>query len=204
MTTEKKPLPKPKQWAEMEALWALGEITRDEIAKKLDVTPTAVTMHMRKVGVVRGSKAEEHRKRISDEVAEVALTDAAIHAQRIKETKDTHYKMSEHLAKLAFAEILTAKREGTPLSVATSNLKALDAAVTVIAKARIERWAVLGLDRPDAVDANELPDLVIEELTADQIEELRNRDFNAFEEESEDPSDVALDEKAVQEDQPTA
>lgn len=202
MTTEKKPLPKPKQWAEMEALWALGEITRDEIAKKLDVTPTAVTMHMKKVGVVRGSKAEEHRKRISEEVTEAAVSDATIHAQRIKETKDTHYQMASNLAKLAYNEILTARSSGSPLSVATSNLKALDAAVTVIAKARIERWAVLGLDRPDAVDTNELPDLVIEELTASQIEELRNRDFNSFEEI--DIPEGEPGEEAVQEDQPTA
>lgn len=201
MTTEKKTLPKPKQWAEMEALWALGEITRDEIAKKLDVTPTAVTMHMKKVGVVRGSKAEESRKRISDEVTDAAVSDASIYAQRIKDTKESHYKMSDSLARMAMQEILNAKKDGFPLSVATSNLKALDAAVTVIAKARMERWAVLGLDRPDAVDSNELPSLVIEELTADQIEELRNRDFNSFEEidiSEEDTDDV------VQEPQPIA
>lgn len=201
MTTEKKSQPKPKQWAEMEALWELGEITRDEIAKRLDVTPTAVTMHMKKVGVIRGSKAEEHRKKIAEATTDAATGDAAIYAQRIRETKDAHYKMAEHLAKMAFSEILTAQRDKAPLSVATSNLKALDAAVTVIAKARIERWAVLGLDRPDAVDTNELPSLVIEELTADQIEELRNRDFNNFEE-----IDIPEDETdgAVQEDQPTA
>lgn len=201
MTTEKKTLPKPKQWAEMEALWALGEITRDEIAKKLDVSPTAVTMHMKKVGVVRGSKAEENRKRISAEVMDAAVSDATIHAQRIKETKDYHYRMSDSLARMAMQEILEAKRSGHPLSVATSNLKALDAAVTVIAKARIERWAVLGLDRPDAVDTNELPTLVIEELTADQIEDLRNRDFNSFEEI--DIPEVDTDD-VVQEPQPTA
>ena len=200
MTTEKKSLPKPKQWAEMEALWELGEITRDEIAKKLDVSPTAVTMHMKKVGVVRGSKAEEHRRKITQSTTEAAISDATVYAQRIKETKDAHYQMSQALAGMAFREILNAQKDGSPLSVATSNLKALDAAVTVIAKARQERWAVLGLDRPDAVDTNELPSLVIEELTADQIEELRNRDFNSFE----DLPEADLTEDVVQENQPTA
>lgn len=202
MTTEKKSQPKPKQWAEMEALWELGEITRDEIAKRLDVTPTAVTMHMKKAGVVRGAKAEEHRRKISDAATDAATADAAVYAQRIKETKDVHYQMSQALAGMAFREILNAQRDKAPLSVATSNLKALDAAVTVIAKARQERWAVLGLDRPDAVDTNELPALVIEELTADQIEELRNRDFNSFEEI--DIPEADLTEEVVQEDQPTA
>lgn len=202
MTTEKKPLPKPKQWAEAEALWALGAATRDELAKKLDVTPTAVTMHMKKVGAVRGAKAEEQRKRISDVVTEAAVSDATVHAQRIKETKESHYKMAAALANMAFGEILNAKQEKAPLAVATSNLKALDSAITVLAKARIERWAVLGLDRPDSVDTNELPSLVIEELTADQIEELRNRDFNAFEE-IDIPNEAEIDD-VVQEPQPTA
>lgn len=202
MTTEKKTQPKPKQWAEAEALWELGEATRDEIAKKLNVTPTAVTMHMKKVGCVRGSRAEEHRKRVSEEVAEAALSDATVHAQRIKETKDDHYVMASALAKLAWGEIRQAKQDRSPLSVVTSNIKAIEAAMNVIAKARIERWAVLGLDRPDAVDTNELPSLVIEELTADQIEELRNRDFNSFED-----FDIPTDEDeepVVQEHQPKA
>lgn len=200
MTTEKKTLPKPRQWAEAEALWELGEATRDEIAKKLDVSPTAVSLHMKKRGVVRGSKAEEHRKRIAEQVTDAASADAAIYAQRIKETKDEHYKMSAHLARLAWEELSKCKKDGSPLSVAQSNLKAIEAAVNVISKARQERWAILGLDRPDAVDTNELPALVIEELTADQIEDLRNRDFNDFQEEL-----VEMPEgEAVQDPQPTA
>ncbi|MDV5203733.1 hypothetical protein [Acinetobacter baumannii] len=45
-------------------------------------------------------------------------------------------------------------------------------------KIRQERYAVLGLDKPDAVDATQLPELVIEELTADQVQQLKERDFN--------------------------
>lgn len=200
MTTEKKTTPKPKQWAEAEALWALGEATRDEIAKKLDVTPTAVSLHMKKVGVKRGSKAEEHRRRIAEQVTDAATGDAAIYAQRIKETKDDHYMMSRTLARMTWEELANCKKTGSPLSVATSNLKAIESAMAIISKARQERWAILGLDRPDAVDTNELPELVIEELTAEQIEDLRNRDFNDFVEEIEELED----EEVVQEPQSTA
>ncbi|MDV5263059.1 hypothetical protein [Acinetobacter baumannii] len=34
------------------------------------------------------------------------------------------------------------------------------------------------MDKPDAVDATQLPELVIEELTADQVQQLKERDFN--------------------------
>lgn len=196
MTTEKKPNPTAKEWAQAEALWALGETTRDEIAKKLDVSPTAVTLHMRKVGVERGSKADEHRKKVAEHVADAATIDSAVYAQRIKETKDEHYMMSKTLARMTWEEVANCKKTGNPLSVASSNLKAIESAINILSKARQERWAILGLDRPDAVDTNELPALVIEELTANQIEDLRNRDFNSFEEEAAG--------EVVQETQPTA
>ncbi|WP_151708816.1 winged helix-turn-helix domain-containing protein [Acinetobacter brisouii] len=182
MTTEKKTQPKPKQWAEAEALWELGETTREEIANKLGVSQTAVSMHMKKHNIERGSRADEHRKKIAEDVTEAATSDATIHAARIRETKDEHYQMAQHIAKLTWHEILTARKDKSPFASITPNLKALETAMNVLQKARVERWAVLGLDRPDAVDINELPDLVIEELTAEQIEALRSRDFNDFEE----------------------
>jgi predicted transcriptional regulator len=179
-TSVKKPQPK-KRWAEAEALWALGEVTAEDIAKKLDVSRSAVFSHMKNAGIVKGSRADELRKKVHSKVEEALISDSAIFAQRIKETKEEHYRWSQVLAKFAFNEILTAQRSSTPYSVATPNLKAIESAMNVLSKARQERWAVLGLDRPDAVDTNELPTLVIEELTADQIEELRSRDFNEFE-----------------------
>ncbi|MCY1300238.1 hypothetical protein D9M70_497990 [compost metagenome] len=56
-----------------------------------------------------------------------------------------------------------------------NNLKALDNAMTVLKKAREERYAVLGLDRSDYVDDSALPELVISELTNEQIEAMRDR-----------------------------
>ena len=53
--------------------------------------------------------------------------------------------------------------------------------MNVLTKARMERYAVLGLDKDDYVDEDGLPELVISELTAAQIEELRNRDEEGLE-----------------------
>lgn len=176
----------PKQWAEAEALYESGEMTQTEIARKFDITPQSVFTHMKGKGLVAGSKAQEHKKRVAEEVTKAAIDDATIHAGRIRETKEEHYKMSAGIAKLAWSEILKAKSEGAPVSVAMNNLKALDAAMNVLTKARMERWAVLGLDRDVDLDEDGLPELLISELTAEQIEELRQRDFSEFEELPED------------------
>ena len=172
----------PKQWAEAEALWASGEVTRAVLAAKFSVSEIAIQKHMAKVGVKHGQKAEEHKKKVAAAVTSAAVDDATVTAARIRETKEEHYRMSSAIAKLAWQEILTAKQNGSPVAVAANNLKALDSAMNVMTKARLERWAVLGLDRADSIDEDGLPELLISELTAEQIQDLRDRDFNEFEE----------------------
>jgi len=186
MTNQRKSVPL-KKWAEAEALWANGDATRKEIAKKLGVSESAVQQHMAKAGVKYRQNADQHRAKIADAVQQAATEEASIHAQRIRETKNEHYAISQNIAKLVWQEVLTAKKNGQPLATAAPNLKALDIAISALAKARMERWAVLGLDRPDAVDTNELATLEINELTAGEIEELRERNFNDFEMEETEP-----------------
>lgn len=168
---KKRRQPTPKEWAEMEALWELGEISRPEIAKKLGISPTAVSIHMKKRGVKRGSKQEEQRRRISGKIMEKVSSHATIHAQRIQETKDQHYQIAQSLTQLAWAKIVKTQKSGDSLSSIHDELKAIECATNTMAKLRNERWQILGLDK-DAVDQSELPELVVAELTADQIEEM--------------------------------
>ena len=180
---------RPTQWAVAEAMWRKGEATAEEMAKKFGVNRSTIFRHMKEAGITFGEAAEETRRKVAATVEAAIDDDAAIQSARIKETKDDHYKMASGLAKLAWNEILKAKADGAPLAAATANLKALDTAMSVLVKARTERWAILGQDRPDAVDATTLPELVIQELTAEQIEELRNRDFNPYDEDELKPDD---------------
>lgn len=166
----------PKQWAEAEALWESGEVTLDDLAAKFSKHKSNFSRHFDKNGIKRGAKAEEHKKKIAEAVTAAGIDEASVTAARIKETKEEHYKMSMGLAKLVWQEVLTAKTAGNPLATATANLKALDIAATALAKLRNERWEILGLNREDYVDGDVLPELVISELTADEIQKLQDRD----------------------------
>lgn len=166
----------PKQWAEAEALWESGEVTLDELATKFGKHKSNFSRYFAKNGIKHGAKAEEHKKRVSEAVTAASVDDSTILAARIRETKEEHYKMAAGLGKLVWAELLKAKTDHQPMSVATNNLKALDIAATALKKVREERWAILGLDRPDFVDEEGLPELTINELTAEQIDEMRARD----------------------------
>ena len=184
-----------RQWTEAETLYALDEASIIMIAKKYDVSKQTVFQHMQRAGVKRGSKAAEHAKKVADAVVTGIVGDAGILASRIRETKEDHYKMAAGLAKLTWAEILKTKNDGVPVSAAINNLKALDSAMSVLKKAREERYSVLGLDRTDFVDEESLPELVISELNVEQIAMLQSRDDD-FEELQNDVVETSDDDES--------
>ena len=167
-----------KEWAEIEALWESGSVTLPDLVAKYGRVKNTFLRYFKANGIVKGSKVAKTKKAIEKKLEVAATTDASIIAMRIKETKEQHYKMSSGLAQLAWNEVVKAKTDGVPVAVAASNLKALDLAMNVLKKAREERFAILGLDRPDAVDPDELPELIIAELTAEQIQTLRDADVS--------------------------
>lgn len=171
----------PRQWAEAEALWEAGEVTLDDLATRFGKDRSAFVRYFKKHGIVKGSRAAARKEEVKEAVAAAGIDEATVLANRIRETKEDHYKMSSALAKLVWAEVLTAKKDEKPFSAIKDNLKALDNAMNVLMKARMERFAILGLDKDDYVDEDGLPELVISELTAAQIEELRNRDEEGLE-----------------------
>lgn len=186
--TEKPAKPKRKgklserEWAEATALWEQGAVTYGQLAEKFDRHEQSFVQYFRRRGIKKGSARAKTMAKVETAVEKQLVNDAAIIAARIKETKEEHYKMASGLAKLTWGEILKAKQDGVPVGTAINNLKALESAMNVLKKAREERYAVLGLDRPDAIDENDVPELVISELTADQIEALRARSFRELNE----------------------
>lgn len=171
-----------REWAEATALWEQGAVTYGQLAEKYDRHEQSFAQYFRRRGIKKGSARAKTMAKVESAIEKQLVNDAAIIAARIKETKEEHYKMASGLAKLTWAEVLKAKQDGVPVGSAINNLKALESAMNVLKKAREERYAVLGLDRPDSVDENDVPELVISELTADQIEALRARSFQELSE----------------------
>lgn len=166
----------PKQWAEAEALWESGAVTYEDLRKKFGLAQSSFERHFKKKGIVKGAKAAATKKKVEEKLEAAAIDEATVLAARIRETKEQHYTMANNIGKLIWSEILEAKRNSHPIAVAMNNIKTLREAAASLAIVRAEKWSVLGLDKPDAVDPDELPELVISELTAEQIEELRRRD----------------------------
>jgi hypothetical protein len=191
-----------RDWARCRALWERGDTTYKELCARYGRSYKSFERHFKKHGIVKGAKAAALKEKVAEAMAVEDVNDAQLLAMRIKETKEEHYKMASALGRLSWNEILQAKKDGRAVSTALANLKALHAATVNLKIVREERFAILGLDRTDAVDLDQIPELIIRELTAEQIEELRKRDHteaedlpttphnpSAGEEEPEEPED---------------
>ncbi|MDV5203734.1 hypothetical protein [Acinetobacter baumannii] len=108
-TANKRRYPSASAWAEAEALWASGDVTQEDFAQE--------SRGKRNFRFPSHEEAENHERgeaakgteRISKQVAEDILSEGTVHSQRIKETKEEHYKMATGLARLTWNEIVTAK-----------------------------------------------------------------------------------------------
>ncbi len=163
--------------AQISALWKSGEMTYDQLAKKFKKSVSTIKNVLRESGAVKSELKHEVEKKVAAAVEQTILSEATIYANRIKETKEEHYKMATNIAKLIYAGVVKAKQEGRPLATIAGDMKALTLAAQGLKISREERYAVLGIDAKDAGDDRPLPDLVVQELSADDIKEMHKHNM---------------------------
>lgn len=160
------------QRAECFALWRSGTMTLDQLAKRFNKDRTTLSALFSKHKVVKGSDAKATEEKVTAAVTAAIVDDAAVLANRIRETKEQHYKMNEGLAKLTWKVVVDASQPGNNIGSRINEIKALKLAADTIAKAREERFAVLGIKADDGDADAPLPPLTIQELTAADIERM--------------------------------
>lgn len=160
------------QQAEACALWAAGEATLADLAKRFRKHPDTLKKLFDRRGVKKGQTAAKVREAVTAAVAESMFDDVSVLAARVKETKETHYKLAEALTRLTHGTLAKAQQEGRAFGTIVNDMKALKAAAEILRITREERYAVLGLNEQKHHDDDELPDLVVKELTAEQIVEM--------------------------------
>jgi hypothetical protein len=175
--TGKTPLSE-RQLIQLESMWASGEYTSEQLGKKFGRTGRSIMNLMKARGAKKGELSEEITERVREKMVDKIVSEASITAERTKETKEDHYRMASAIAKLTWMEVAKSQKEGRAFSTITGSMKALNLAMGVLEKARSERYAVLGLN-VEKDDDGVIPELVVNELSQEQIAELRNRDFSA-------------------------
>lgn len=186
--------------AECVALWEAGEVTIDDLARRFKRDPATISKALADAKAVRGSTSKEVIDRARTKVAEDAASEASKIAGRIRETKEEHYALSRNIVIAVAREIRENSGPGRDLGNRAQTLKAYESAMKVLKMAREERYAVLGILDGEDLTTDALPDLVIQELSADDVATLRSMggeegmdDVGGEEEISEELGDEDLD-----------
>lgn len=179
------------QKAQAIELWRSGEVTLDDLARKFKKNRDTFSNLFKREGVEKGSAKKELERRVQEKVQEDLANDAVVLANRIRETKEEHYKMAAGIAKLVWFTITKARQDNKPIASVGYDLKALKVAAETLRITREDRYAVLGISPDDDGEEKPLPDLVVQELTAEDIRKMQRDTFlKAADDLDVDPSDL--------------
>lgn len=158
--------------AEAITLWERGDITYEGLEKRFGRSTTTFQTLFTSRNIVRGSKKEQAAKEMADAVATAANQNAVIYAQRVKDIKEARFKSSENVRKLSTSLIAEARAKGLDMSTQLASMKTIEVYGKILKMAFDEGYLALGVDPNDIGEEKPLPELVVQELTAAQIEEL--------------------------------
>tara|TARA_R110000851_G_scaffold59347_11_gene137434 strand:- start:21583 stop:22233 length:651 start_codon:yes stop_codon:yes gene_type:complete len=162
----------PAEWGQVKLLWEYGSHTLAQLSDKFGIRPDTIQRRLKDDGVSKGSKAHEVQEVQETAMHEEMAKQAAENTRRIVETRDTHYRYAEALARMTMSEVIKAKTDKRAMSTVDGNLAALNKAAKTLEVIRKERWVILGLDKEDG-DPEDMDELLISELSQDQIDAMQ-------------------------------
>lgn len=170
----------PEQWGEIERHWEHETMRVKEICSHYGISPQAIRQHMTaNPHIKKGSKAHLVKAAVAAPVGAAATVPSDFEAkkkERIEQTKEAIYRSSNANAAL-FGRLQKEIVDGTRTLEGTEKaFKALRVAEGFLKLSRDNRYAVL--DIANDINEQDLPVLVFEDLTQDEIRKIQEGDDN--------------------------
>ncbi|MCG5512848.1 hypothetical protein [Ectothiorhodospira shaposhnikovii] len=155
-------------WIEAATLWESGNYTLEDLSNRFGISKEALSKGFKKRGSEKGAKSKEYAEKVKAAIGRAAEEEALIHAQRVMETREKSYEWIMALTKMAMSEAVSAAKARVPIATKLDNLKAIEKAMNVVSTGSNELFRVLNI-KPDDIGDDQLPELTISEMTADEI-----------------------------------
>jgi hypothetical protein len=168
----------PTEWAQARAFWETGEITLEELAVRFDVTQRALQAHFRKHSTIKGSKAKELATAVQEAVFADIFEDPVALRAKGRDARSAAFENAGRIERLVMAQVDESLKDPANAYRAASAIRALSLAAQAIERTHKIRWAALGLDQ--AQDSEELPELIIRDLTEEELSEIRREQSEAY------------------------
>src|ERR1017187_1142339 len=165
----------PSDWAEICALWEIGDITLPDLAERYSVHTRTLQAHFTKHKVEKGSKAAALAISVKKEIYSSGLGDKDLTIQRARETREKAYKNANAVEGLIMATLDAMRKDPSKTLGLTSKLKALALAAAGLERIHGLKFRTLGLDK-DLPIHDEMPVLTFRDLSNEEIEALHQND----------------------------
>jgi hypothetical protein len=143
--------------------------TIEAIASHFRKHPSSIRKLFKRLDIKKGARVKEVQERVEKKMDEEIITDAIIRTRRIKETREDHYSHTKMLEKLLVSEIVEMKKSGGDISSLINNVKTYVEAIKGLRLGQEVRFLSLGIKDGDDPEDENLPDLTLTELTAEEI-----------------------------------
>jgi Mrp family chromosome partitioning ATPase len=163
----------PSKWAEICALWEIGDVTLPDLAERYRVSTRTLQAHFAKHKVEKGSKAAALATSVKAEIHASGLDDKNHTVERARATREAAYSnatLLEGRIMQAVAAMSSSKTVGQ-----SSTLKSLALAAAGLERLHGLKLRALGLDK-DIPLQDELPVLTFRDLSEEEIKARRDRD----------------------------
>ena len=154
-------------WAEVRALWEVGDRTLEELSDRFGVSHRTLQNHFKRHGCGKGAKAAAVAAAVMKKVFEEELGDPELKLKRAKDARESAHNNAVVIERRLMEAVASAKLDHPPTVV-----KMLGNAAAALSRLHDLKFRALGLDG-DADQGGDLPVLEFVDLTNPELEEIR-------------------------------
>lgn len=153
------------QWLEIVALAKTG-LPTSEICERFSISKTAFYSGLERRGYSRAT-LKKNQQQYSAEKDRHELV------ENIRATRRDSFKRVEAMERMAVSTIAKASQNGHPLSSVAGDIKVIERVMNIVTRGTNAKWKILGLDRENANADETMPELIVRELTSEEIMHIR-------------------------------
>lgn len=171
-STDKKKILSPMEWVELETMWGSGEYTLSDLADKSGLRAETLSRRFKAKGIAKGSLGMSEVVRSA--IADVAIDKNKARLDKIDNRRNFYDTTATFLAQITRKLVADCTRDKKDLAYIEGDLKSLQRASNTLLKCYDVSSRALGMDREE-IDNDELPQLLIGELTLEQVKAIRSQ-----------------------------
>ncbi|WPH68471.1 hypothetical protein [Stenotrophomonas phage BUCTxx99] len=171
------------EWLEAEEMYRQG-YTQRQIAEKFGCRIETVSLHMNKVKVKGGESVDVVKQEMEAAVNRKVKEFADKRASRQIDAKERFHTLTTTMVSLFVKEIKEAQAAGKSLSALSGHAKALKEAMFALKLAREEAYTILDIKEDD--NGDDMPDLMVSTMSAEEEDRIRGAKGQSEEEEEMD------------------